>query len=127
LVFFVGLSNTQHFKVPAQATIDFFYAVALNSERRLRSRRSTLRLSPWVFSGQGMRSPRETRDAGEGRTRMGANSTQALGVAAFLLGFTTLAVGIVRGGIIYYLLAVALVGISIAVFLKCKPLENAEN
>jgi hypothetical protein len=58
---------------------------------------------------------------------MGANSTQALGVAAFLLGFTTLAVGIARGGIVYYLLAVALVGISIAVFLKCKPLENAEN
>jgi hypothetical protein len=58
---------------------------------------------------------------------MGANSTQARGVAAFLLGFTALAVGIARGGIVYYLLAIALVGVSIAVFLKCKPLENAEN
>ena len=58
---------------------------------------------------------------------MGANSTQALGVAAFLLGFTALAVGIARGGIVYYLLAIALVGLSAVIFMKCKPLENAEN
>ena len=58
---------------------------------------------------------------------MGANSTQALGVAAFLLAFTTLAVGIARGGIVYYLLAIVLVSISVAIFLKCKPLENTEN
>jgi hypothetical protein len=58
---------------------------------------------------------------------MGANSTQAMGVTAFLLGFTALPVGLARGGVIYYLLAVALVGISVAIFLKCKPSENAEN
>jgi hypothetical protein len=58
---------------------------------------------------------------------MGANSTQALGVTIFLLGFTALPVGIARGGVLYYLLAIALVGVSVAIFLKCKPLENSEN
>jgi len=58
---------------------------------------------------------------------MGTNSTQALGVMAFLLGFTALPVGIVRGGVIYYILALALVAVSVAIFLKCKPLENAED
>lgn len=58
---------------------------------------------------------------------MGANSTQAIGVMTFLLGFTLLSVGLARGGVIYYLAAVALLGLSIMTFLKCKPLENAEN
>lgn len=58
---------------------------------------------------------------------MGANSTQALGVAIFLLAFTCLPIGIVGGGVIFYLLGIALLGTSIAIFLKCKPLENAEN
>jgi hypothetical protein len=58
---------------------------------------------------------------------MGANSTQAVGVTAFLLSFTALSVGLVRGGVIYYLLTLALLGVSLAIFVKCKPLENAEN
>jgi hypothetical protein len=58
---------------------------------------------------------------------MGANSTQAVGVTLFLLGFTALPVGIVRGGAVYYLLALALLGISVGIFLKCKPLEHAED
>jgi hypothetical protein len=58
---------------------------------------------------------------------MGSNSTQALGVTAFLLGFTALPVGIVRGGAIYYLLALVLLAVSVAIFLKCKPLEDAED
>jgi hypothetical protein len=58
---------------------------------------------------------------------LGANSTQALGVTIFLLGFTALAVGLAKGGVIYYLLTAALLGISFAVFMKCKPMENAEN
>lgn len=58
---------------------------------------------------------------------MGANSTQAVGVLVFLLGWTALPVGIVTGNIIFYLLTVALVGVSVGIFLKCKPLENAEN
>jgi hypothetical protein len=58
---------------------------------------------------------------------MGANSTQAVAVAIFLLAFTALAVGLARGGILYYLLTLALLSISVVIFLKCKPLENAEN
>jgi hypothetical protein len=58
---------------------------------------------------------------------MGANSTQAVGVTIFLLGFTALPVGIATGKVIYYLLAVALVAVSAGIFLKCKPLEHAEN
>lgn len=58
---------------------------------------------------------------------MGANSTQAIGVTMFLLGFTALPVGIARGGVTYYLFAIALVGISVGIFLKCKPWENTEN
>jgi hypothetical protein len=58
---------------------------------------------------------------------MGAHSTQAIAVTLFLLGFTALPVGLVRGGVIYYLLALVLVGTSVAIFRKCKPLENAEN
>ena len=58
---------------------------------------------------------------------MGANSAQALGVAIFLLAFTCLPIGLVGGGVIFYLLALALLGVSIAIFMKCKPLENAEN
>jgi len=58
---------------------------------------------------------------------MGANSTQAVGVTLFLLGFTALPVGIATGKVIYYFLAVALVALSVGIFLKCKPLEHAEN
>lgn len=58
---------------------------------------------------------------------MGANSTQAIGVTAFLLGFTLLPVGLAGGGLLFYLLAVGFVGASVAIFLKCKPLENTEN
>jgi hypothetical protein len=58
---------------------------------------------------------------------MGANSTQAAGVAFFLLGFTFLPVGLLSGGVIYYVLAVALLGVSLAIFVKCKPLESTEN
>jgi hypothetical protein len=53
---------------------------------------------------------------------MGANSTQAVGVTAFLLGFTALSVGLARGGVIYYLATLALLGVSLAIFVKCKPL-----
>jgi hypothetical protein len=58
---------------------------------------------------------------------MGANSTQAVGVTIFLLGFTSLPVGIATGKVIFYFLAIALVAVSVAIFLKCKPLEYAEN
>jgi hypothetical protein len=57
---------------------------------------------------------------------MGANSTQAVGVTVFLLSFTLLSVGIARGGVFYYLFALVLLSVSLAILMKCKPLENAE-
>jgi hypothetical protein len=58
---------------------------------------------------------------------MGANSTQAAGVLVYLLGFTFLPLGLATGRVIYYLLAIALVALSVGIFLKCKPLEYEEN
>ena len=58
---------------------------------------------------------------------MGANSTQAVGVLAFLLAFTFLPIGIETSGAIYYLFAIALLVVSVIIFTKCKPLENQEN
>ena len=58
---------------------------------------------------------------------VGANTTQAVGVTTFLLGFTALSGAIYAGSILLYVVTVALLGASIAVFLKCKPLEHAEN
>lgn len=65
--------------------------------------------------------------AREGRQLVGANRTQALGVTAFLVGFTSLSGAFYSGKIFFYLLAVALVAVSIAAFRKCKPWENSEN
>jgi Kef-type K+ transport system membrane component KefB len=61
------------------------------------------------------------------RKEMGAHPLQAVGIAVFLLGFTALAVGLGWGGILYYAAAVLLVAVSIAILVKCKPLENMES
>jgi len=59
---------------------------------------------------------------------MAASATQAVGLSTFLLGFTTLSAAIYRGGsILLFLVTAVLLGISVATFRKCKPLENAEN
>ena len=58
---------------------------------------------------------------------MGANRSQAVAITAFLLGFTFLAAAFYAGGVILYLPAIVLLAGSIAVFLKCKPLEFSEN
>lgn len=58
---------------------------------------------------------------------MGANKSQGIGILTFLLGFTALSTGLARGGVIYYLASLVLLGLSVVTFLKCKPLENAEN
>lgn len=58
---------------------------------------------------------------------MGLNPTQAAGVAIFFLAFTVLTVAIYEGKILLYVLAAALLVGSVAIFLKVKPLENAEN
>ena len=63
----------------------------------------------------------------EGRNLMGANRTQGLGITAFLAGFTALSGAMYSGKALLYLVAVALIGVSIWAFQKVKPLENPEN
>ncbi len=58
---------------------------------------------------------------------MGANPTQAVGITAFLLGFTTLSGALYAGSILLYIVTIALLAASVAAFRKAKPLENAEN
>ena len=55
---------------------------------------------------------------------MGANPTQAIGIALFLIAFVLLAGAMAGGGILYVLGFLVLLGISIAAFLKVKPLEH---
>ena len=58
---------------------------------------------------------------------MGANSTQAQGVAFFLAGFTLLAAGIGRGfSILLIASGVILLGVSVVLFQKCKPWEHED-
>jgi hypothetical protein len=58
---------------------------------------------------------------------MGANPTQAVGITAFLLGFTALSGALYAGSILLYIVTIALLAGSVAAFRKAKPLENAEN
>ncbi len=58
---------------------------------------------------------------------MGSNPTQAVGILAFLLGFTALSGAIYKGSILLYIVTIALLAGSVAAFRKCKPLENVEN
>jgi hypothetical protein len=55
---------------------------------------------------------------------MGANPTQAVGIALFLIAFVLLAGAMSGGGILYVLGFLLLLGLSIAAFLKVKPLEH---
>ena len=55
---------------------------------------------------------------------MGANPTQAVGVTLFLLAFVMLAGAMAGGGILLIAGFLALLGVSIAAFLKCKPWEH---
>jgi uncharacterized membrane protein len=57
---------------------------------------------------------------------MGANSTQAVGVTAFLIAFTLIAAGTAGGGIILSLVGVVLLAVSLGLFRKAKPWEEAE-
>jgi hypothetical protein len=58
---------------------------------------------------------------------MGANRTQALGITAFLIGFTALSGGFYSGSVLLYLSALAGFAISVWAFRKCKPWENKES
>lgn len=57
---------------------------------------------------------------------MGSNPTQAVGITAFLLGFSALSGAIYGGKILLYVVAAALLAGSVAMFLKAKPLERVE-
>jgi hypothetical protein len=58
---------------------------------------------------------------------VGANSTQAQGVALFLIGFTMAAAGIARSfSVLLIAGGVILLGVSVVLFQKCKPWENEE-
>ena len=57
---------------------------------------------------------------------MGANSTQAVGLTAFLVAFTLISAGIAAGGILVSLVGVVLLAVSVGVFRKAKPWEEAE-
>ena len=59
---------------------------------------------------------------------MGTNPTQAQALALFLLAFTLIAAGLAADiNYLYVLIGLALLAGSVALFLKCKPWENAED
>ena len=58
---------------------------------------------------------------------MGANSTQAVAISIFLVGFTVLAGGFAGGGFILALIGLVLLGVAAYFFWKCKPLEEQHN
>jgi 4-hydroxybenzoate polyprenyltransferase len=58
---------------------------------------------------------------------MGSNPTQAQGVILFFVGFALIAVGLAAAiNLIAVILGVLVLGISITLFLKCKPWEQNE-
>ncbi len=58
---------------------------------------------------------------------MGANPTQAQGVALFFIAFTLIAIGLAADiSIASLLLGLAFLAASIILFLKCKPWEHRE-
>lgn len=59
---------------------------------------------------------------------MGANPTQAHGLVVFLIAFTVMAAGFAAdGSFILILCALALLGVSFLIFMKCKPWEHRED
>ena len=56
---------------------------------------------------------------------MGANSTQGLAILFFLVAFTFLSAALFAGGsLIFLLLFLVTAAVSVALFLKVKPLEH---
>lgn len=59
---------------------------------------------------------------------MGANPTQAQAFALFVLAFVLLAAAFATGGSILYIVGfAACLGLSIMLFVKCKPWEHNED
>jgi hypothetical protein len=60
------------------------------------------------------------------RYYVGANPTQAAGVIAFLIAFVFVALALMSGGnLLWFLIAAALLALSVTLFLRAKPWENA--
>ena len=58
---------------------------------------------------------------------MGANPTQALAFLVFLIAFVLIAYGLFTGGsVLFLILGLIVLGVSVAIFLKAKPLEHLE-
>jgi hypothetical protein len=57
------------------------------------------------------------------RRRMGSNSLQGWAVLAMLVAFAALSVALARDSMLLMLVFVIALGLSIALFLKAKPLE----
>ena len=58
---------------------------------------------------------------------MGANKTQAQGVALFLVAFVLIAAGLAAAYSVIALVAgLVVLGVSMAIFAKCKPWEHSE-
>jgi hypothetical protein len=59
---------------------------------------------------------------------MGANPTQAQGLVLFLVAFVLIAGALAAGGsLLYGIAGIALLCISVVLFLKCKPWESRED
>ncbi len=59
---------------------------------------------------------------------MGANPTQALGLAVFLISFVIISVGLALGGsLLLILLGIVMLGVSLGILLKAKPWEHLES
>ena len=57
---------------------------------------------------------------------MGANSTQGTAVAIFLVGCCIVPISVFFGGILTIVIGLGLIGVSIALFQKCKPWEHTD-
>jgi hypothetical protein len=59
---------------------------------------------------------------------MGANPTQAQAMILFLVAFVFIAAGLAANvSLLYLLVGLALLGGSVALFIKCKPWEHSED
>ena len=56
---------------------------------------------------------------------MGSHGKQGIGITVFLLAFVALSAGIAGGGMLLYLAFLVLLGVAIALMVKCKSIERA--
>lgn len=56
---------------------------------------------------------------------MGSHATQAAGITVFLLAFAALSAGIAGDGVVWYMAFLILLGVAVALMMKCKSMEEA--